>query len=235
MVWTWSFSFFCKPWFQGVPSILSLQFGEVVGEESLTNGWGFGADFAEAAAAELVAGGVVHGPVVAIGVGFVDGEEIAQVVEPFDELVVGAVGEAPGESVGFFKHDLRCVDDDPADGSGEKHTPGEGVESHLVVGLVLAKVVWAEGGGGGFAVHDQELVVERDYAIEMAGEEVGLGGAVATGAEVEFEPEAELYGGGTVGFDVGGGWVGVEVVEVVNNQSNERLPILIFTCLSVLV
>ena len=57
-----------------------LQFIKITREEALANAGGLGADLAEAAPAEFVAGGVVHRPVVGGGVGSGDGEEGAQIV-----------------------------------------------------------------------------------------------------------------------------------------------------------
>ena len=97
-----------------------------------------------------------------------------EIGEPFVELVLGAVGEAPDESVFFFKEDLGGGDYDATDWGVEDDLTGESVEGHLVIGFVLVEVVIARSGGGGFVVHDEELIVEGDYSIEVAGQDFGL-------------------------------------------------------------
>ena len=102
-------------------------------EELLAHYGGEGADFAEFAPSEFVAGGIVHGPVVSAGVEFVDAESGVEVVDPFGELVRGAVGEAADEAVGLLDHDLGRGDADAFDRSAEDDPASEGIEGHLVV------------------------------------------------------------------------------------------------------
>ena len=76
--------------------------------------------------------------------------------------------------MGLFEYDLDRVDADAADRGAEDDLAREGVEGHLVVGLVLGEVVLAGGGGGGFVVFDEEGAVEGDDFVEVAAEDVGL-------------------------------------------------------------
>lgn len=115
------------------------------------------------------------GPVARFGTGFGVVEVQAKVEQPFVDLVRGAVGEAGDEAVGLGEHDLGGTDYDAADRGMENHLAGEGVEGHLVGRFELIEVVFAGGRGGGFVIHDVEVVVEGNDPIEVAAEEVGDG------------------------------------------------------------
>ena len=209
---------------------------EVSTEELVADFWGFRADAAELAAAELVAGGIIEGPIVGLGEGFGDVEPEAKVEQPFIELVASSVGEAPSKAVGLFEEDLGRIDDNAFDRGVEDDLAGEGVEGHLVVWFVLVEVAIAESSAGGFLVHDEELVVEGDDAIEVAAEEVGLGIVDNLSIRAKFidiltssilwppiklESEGEFYRWDSVGFDVGLTWIVTEVVEVIHEEGNQ--------------
>ena len=105
-----------------------------------------GTNLPKSAAAELVASGVVHGPVTIGGVPLGDLEPVGKVDEPFFELVVVAKGKSPNELVvGFGEEILNGVDHNAADWHSEDDAAGEGIEGHLVVGVVLVEVIWPWG------------------------------------------------------------------------------------------
>ena len=120
----------------------------------LSDGRGFRAHLPELATPELVAGGVILWPVVGGGEALGLGQPEAEIVKPFGEVVIGAVGEPALEGVGLFKQDLRGVDDYAFDGGMEDHLAGEGVEGHLVRWGPLIEVIAGQGGDGGLPVHD---------------------------------------------------------------------------------
>lgn len=128
--------------------------------------------------------------------------------------------------MGFFNHDLGSADDRAFDGGVEDDLAGDGIEGHLVVGLVLVEIVVAGSGGGGFVVHDEEVVVEADDAIEMAAEEVGLGRDVIpcvvnlsrSRPPIKLKPKTKFYRRGSVGFDIGLAGIVNEMVKVIDHK-----------------
>ena len=164
-------------------------------------------------------------------------EPIAEVAEPFVELIGGAVGEATDEAgpwlTGFVEveHELGRVDDDALHGGVEDDLGGDRVESHLVRGRPLIEVVITKGGHGGFVVHDKEGAVEFFHGVEVAAEEIGLGafgrdGVLKQGSlpwpPIKLEPKAQLHRGLAVGFDVGLGRVVAVGVEVPDNRADKH-------------
>lgn len=88
---------------------------EVAPKEYFPNFWVLGTYPPELAAAELVASGVIHGPVIDLGV--VLGVEHVEpgIVDPLLDLPRCPEGESADEVVGLFKEDLSSGDADAFD------------------------------------------------------------------------------------------------------------------------
>jgi hypothetical protein len=199
--------------------VFRLQLGEIGFEETWASIGGLGTDFAKSTAAVFVTGRVVHGPVICGSIGLVDSQKHTEITKPFVKLILSPVCETSDKAVGCFKQYLRSADNHSAYRSAKDKSSSEGVEGHLVVGFPLVKVALRDEFGCGLVVHDEQGAVEGDDAIEMAAEEVGVGGF---GPVVEGEFEGELNRRGVVGFDVGQrGIVGTMLIKVINHKADK--------------
>lgn len=64
-----------------------------------------------------------------------------EIIEPFIEFPRGSIGEASDTAMGIFQKDLDAIDDHTLNWLVIDHPSGQGVEGHLVVGVVLIKVM----------------------------------------------------------------------------------------------
>ena len=147
------------------------------------------------------------------------------------EVPRGDRGAAGGDGEGDALHALVALD-----------LARDGVEGHLVVGLVLVEVVIAGGRRSGFVVHDEEMVVEVDDSFEVAAEEVGLGAAdhavEATiwailwnlRPPIQLEPKAQLYRRRAVVEDEGFGGIVFVIIQIVDDKSDKSFAILVLAC-----
>lgn len=129
--------------FQGIPSLIPFEAGL---KELFPNLRALRAnlpkrtpDLAAGLRPEVITGLVVHRPVIGCGVLFGLAEPVAKIVEPFLDLILSAVSEAPAETREVEGY-LSSVDDDAFNWASQDDLGGKGIERHLVVGFVLSKV-----------------------------------------------------------------------------------------------
>jgi len=114
----------------------------------------------------------------------------------------------------------------------------------LVGWFVLVEVIVGEGCGCGFVIENEEVIVEVDNAVEVAGEEVGLWGAsnfrfcvefrhkFSTGPlwpPIKLEPKGQLYRRGSIGFDIRLRGVIFVMVKIPDHQRNESLRVFVLS------
>src|SRR5580692_10282936 len=71
------------------------------------------------------------------------------------------------------------------------------------------------------------------YHINVATDHFG----VVIRPPIELEPETQLYRGGAVGFEVGLGRIGIEMVKIIDHQRNQSITVLVVAsfCLTIWV
>src|SRR5258708_32493395 len=108
------------------------------------------------------------------GKGLCGVQVVFQIIKPFIDQIVTAIGEPSCELRGKVLQPYLCAfDANPLDLCLKHYLSGEGVEGHLVVWRKLLEPIIPNGRGGCFVIDDEDVFVYVDNTVEMAAEEIG--------------------------------------------------------------